>query len=48
MPFFSFQNEVREKIGETNLFQDPYGIIIGKIKEDNVISEKVRNEIGKK
>jgi len=48
MPFFSFQNEVREKVGQTDLFDNAYDIILGKIRNENAITEKVINEIGKK
>ena len=47
MPFFSFQNEVREKFGITDLFTNAYEWILEKLKTDDPISDKIINEIGK-
>lgn len=46
MPFFSFQNQVREKIGMTDLFSNAYEWILKKIRSDEPLDSKIINEIG--
>lgn len=45
-PFFSFQNEVRDQLGEVGLFSNVYEIILSK-RETDPIPFKTKDEIGR-
>ena len=45
-PFFSYQTEVREKIGEEDFFVNVYDSILDKLQTDP-LNPKVVDEIGK-
>lgn len=47
MPFFTFQNEVCQKIGMENMFANAYEFIVQKLKDEKPLTDRVVNEIGK-
>ena len=47
MPFFSFQNKVREQIGETDFFVNVYEWVLNRLETDK-LNQKVIDEIGKR